>query len=557
MDDATQSKLLQSILAPILQPGAQLKQTQTQTGEAAQQTTNLATQQPGEAATSTIDQINALKTAAPLNAAKDIQGGMTWDAARKKYTALGMNPDEVFNAYLSNSKYGPPIESPTTLIHQGVTQKSLGNVGDTGSYNDMYNTRNAIEGVRKAEDLFNKITPNDLLEQRLTGKNANINNYQIQRQNVGNHLASLIPGSSQAQATGQGNVAELPDATDARNFFGGIGKGAFQTIENGLLTTKNYKPGDIGLGPNNTQDNTNTGKELLNNVLGAVKNTENITHNPLGFLTTASIKSNLNDAIDTTNKVNQDIGNTKKTGNPLMDALSATGTMAKDTITPGRIGGDVASAVGARYLPPLLSRIFGGLGEAATEAVTPKGTPPSSSAPGRLSTILNPGKARAVLGTQRDSLVAQAEKGGSKVDGNSVVDDMNAWRETAKDANPGKTNAAKIDDIADGAVDRYHNQKLPPTKALSTYHEVDSGFTRSGATKETIQGSADQALRDSLEKNLDKASPGFSKLTRALGKNYQVEKGQPAKIIKNLPYNATKAGLNLAGFGVLRDILGG
>ena len=551
---AVPDSLLRSILSPLLQPGAQLSQTQQSTATSGQEQQNLQAQLPGQVASSSIDQVNALKAQASLGAAKDIQSGMTWDQARRKYTALGMNPDDIFNQYLANSSYGPPKETPTQLLHQGVTQKSLGNVGDTGSYNDMYNVRNAVEGVRTAEDLFNKITPNDLLQYKLTGTNGNVAAYQNQRTNVGNHLSSLIPGASQSAGTGRDFVSELPDPSNPKNFMSDIGSKSFKSIENSLLTTKNYKPEDLGLTPYQAKDTT-TGKELLDTVLKTAKDVTHFATNPIGSILYGQIKGQVNDAIDTTNETMHGM---KSTGNPLSDALTNTGVMASKTITPSHIAEDTISALGARFLPPALSKIIDSIPEAGGGAAKAAvGNPIDKiKLPSDLMTKINPASAtKAGFALKDNHINAIDSQPNGGVNGDAVASNIKSEIPILKKSFSGVTNK-DVAEILKGVSGDFKG-KLSGADAEKIYNTIPDSYTSTGNPKQDFASAVNLVKKKALSLEIENAAPGqgWKEGVKLQGKAYKAQKGQPSKILKNLPYNASRAGLNLAGLGFLKEFM--
>lgn len=486
MDDATQSRLLQSILAPVLQPQAQLGLTQQETqtsgqsaATSAQEQQNLQAQNPGIQAVSKTDQINAIKAAAPLNAAKEIQGGMTWDQARQKYTSQGMTADDVFQKYLANTPYGTPVESPDKLISQGVKPETLGQIGQTGSFNDKYNTRNAINEIRTAQNLWNQITPNDILQQKLFGKNENINNYLSYKTTLGNHLQSLIPGASGAQATGQQLLSQLPDPNNIANFGGNVSKGAFNTLENSLLTQKGYSQKELGLGKN-TQGSSNTGGELLNNILGAVKTSQEL---PIGGV------SGFNAAAVTLAPLGGILG----------------------------VGGGGATAATASKV--------------ASSAV--------EDLPGALKQYINPSKAVAQAGSIRDTIIQKASDAGKTINGNDIVRGIKNWAQKGKMGNLGQGSA--IDQAVTDAQAIFKGKKIDPKDIMQAYNEADSGFTKTGIPKSPIQANIDRGVRDVLAKELDNVAPGWKEATANMAKSFNAEKSPARAAVKNL----VKYGLTL------------
>lgn len=508
--DATPD-LVRSILAPILQPGANLQQTQAQipltqqeqatsaqsAATSSQEQANLAIQNQSLQSEAAINKLKQQQAYASVNLGKDLQSGMTWDQARQKYTPLGLSADDVFKQYLSNNKYGTPHESPDTLISQGVKPETLGTIGQPGSFNDKYNTKNAINEIRTAQGLWNKITPNDILQQKVFGKNENVNNYLSYKTTLGNHLQSLIPGASGAQATGQQLLGQLPDPTNIANFGGNVAKGAFNTLENSLLTQKGYSQKELGIGKNNT-GSSNTGGELLNNILDTVKNSQQYA-GVSGFNT----------------------------------AMSTLGPLG------GILGVGKAGATAAAANAP----------EAAAKEVAAE--------PGALTKLIQPGKAKAAIGSIRDAVVKMGDDAGNTIKGEDLAQQIRSWADNAKLGN--LSNGKQIEEAAQTAEDLYKGKTFKPSDLKNIYDQIENGFTKGGAPRSSAEAYVDRGTQKVLANTLDNIAPGFKKANTMFSKVYNTEKSPVGKVIKNLPYNAGKAvlnaGANAAGFGILKDIL--
>ncbi len=568
MDNQPSDSLLKALLAPILQPQAQLgltgqetatsgQQQQTSAQEqktSAQQQQNLITQQPGEQATSSIDQLNAIKTAAPFQAAKAIQGGMTWNEARKTYAKLGMSADDTFKQYLQNNPYGLPRESPTTLISQGVKPETLGQIGQNGSFADRQNTGGAINDLRIAEDLWNKITPGDVLQYKLTGQNANVNNYNIQKRIAGEHYVSAISGASGAQGTGEANVGLLPDPGNLTSYGQNVATGAFSTLENSILGTKRYAPQDVGLTSRPQEKTNSTGGDVLNGILNTVKSTNDAIHNPLGFLATAQIKSGVNDAIDTTNKVMHDTGQGAK--NPL-DALLNTGKAAQDIITPQRVGGDVIAALGARYAPAVLSKVFGdGGAEATAEAITPKQTG-TSNIPSNFMTKINPQGTMNAGTALKNTATGFIDKNKIPVKGADINAQIQNERDNLEMQFSG-ISKADIDQALTNVESSFKDKNLTAAQAEKIYDGIPRGYTATGIEKEDFNSQLAQIKRQAISDAIEKAGPGkgWKQGVQAQAKAFSAQKGQIAKTKQNVLPRAVGAGLGIVGLDSIRHVLG-
>lgn len=285
-DDVVQS-LVQSGLAPLFQPGANLQQTQAQIpltqqeqqtsaqsqATSGQEQQNLQAQNPGEQAQSTTEQVQALQKKAQLGLSADLKNKMTLPSAIGKYTALGMSPDDIFNQYLAESPWGLPNQSPTELQNMGITQKALGQIGSNGSFNDRWNTKQAVLGLR---DLKNKYqTVNTLSKIGIGGAGiptASSQAYDAQREVFGQHLSSLIPGSPGGQGPEAALMSKIPDTGHVSELEPGAANGMFNGVEQGLMNAKGYNYKALGLtapfqAPANSPQTSQGGKSLLNSLL--------------------------------------------------------------------------------------------------------------------------------------------------------------------------------------------------------------------------------------------------------------------------------------------------
>lgn len=202
---------------------------------------------------------------------------------------------------------------------------------------------------------------------------------------------------------------------------------------------------------------------------------------------------------------------------------------------------------------------FLGGGEGGTptesEAPTAESTTPTIKDPNALQKILSPGKIKQNAGNLIDQIVSSASKAGATISGDNTVQQLQDWADsTGKPGNPGQ--GAKIDAILEDAQKAYAGKQLDPQTVHNIYNEVDSGYNQKGVQKDAIQSRADIALRKILRGQLDQAAPGFDKLTNIIGQGYKAEQSTGAQIIKNLPKNAVKTGMNVAGLGILRDLIG-
>lgn len=209
----------------------------------------------------TVAGVQAKQAPAQINLGADLANKMTLNQALKKYTPLGQSPDDIFKQYLASSPWGLPNESPSELRGKGISDDAVGKIGDNGSFADKWNTKQAILGMR---DLHNTWNQTDLLSHVpfLGNYDSSAKAYNTQKAFIGNHLSSLIPGASGAQATGESLSNSLPNTGDVTAPSGAAGQ--FSKAEEGLLNVKGYKYSDLGLtAPAGAGGQTNNVSTLL------------------------------------------------------------------------------------------------------------------------------------------------------------------------------------------------------------------------------------------------------------------------------------------------------
>lgn len=173
--------------------------------------------------------------------------------------------------------------------------------------------------------------------------------------------------------------------------------------------------------------------------------------------------------------------------------------------------------------------------------------------PNRAQQLLQPGKSKNIIGQIRDRVVANADSSGATISGDKIAGDFRTWADQAKLANI--PDAATIEQAAVDAENLYKGKTFTPSELYKTYQKIENGYTTKGAPRTATSAYIDRGTQDILQNALEEKAPGFQKTTQMFSKVYNTEKGTAGKIIKNLPANAVKTGLNLTGLGFLRDIL--
>lgn len=179
---------------------------------------------------------------------------------------------------------------------------------------------------------------------------------------------------------------------------------------------------------------------------------------------------------------------------------------------------------------------------------------PFANAPGKLQQILNPNKAKAIIGSIRDNIINTADKSGVTISGDDLAGGVRQWADQAKLSN--LPDADAIEQAATNAEKYYSGQNFKPSDLKNIYDGIESGYTKNSVPKSATSSYIDRGLQQVLSNKLDEVAPGFQKTSQLFSQTYGAEKGVPAKIIRNLPQNAVKAGMNVAGLGILREFLG-
>lgn len=527
---------LKAYQAGVQQPAAQLQETQA-AADAAGASAALQTTEQQTAA------IKAQQAEALQNLRTDLQKGTTLRDALSKYTSLGMSPDEIFKNYLSESPYGVPHENPNDLQQLGITAGALGKIGDPGSFMDKYNTKNAITELRNLESYYNQASPIaknlPIIGAQLPESKA----YEAAKTVFGNHLASLIPGASGAQATGQSLLGQLPDLGNPLEPYAASGQ--FNAIEKQLLASKGYSLKDIGLAP--TIKPATKGSDLISTLLsnagkditGINQSLEGSPFTGFGIAALQPEKQQANvqqavSLVPSTVKQYTDIAtNPAKafTEHPVSSTLAVLGPI-----------------LGLKGGPEAVDATAADQAETASTAQTASDV--FSKAPGKLQQFLNPTGAKNIIGQIRDQIITNADKTGATISGDQVAAAIRQWADTAKMSN--LPDAAAIEDAAKTAEAQYAGKTFKPSDLKTIYDNIEGGYTKGGVPKSASASFIDRGVQDVLQQQLEKVAPGFQKTTDLFRQTFQAEKSP----VKGIAKRAVGVGLGLGGLDFVRHILG-
>jgi len=528
-----------------LQPQASLSQTQTSTAATGAEI-------PAIQANAQKAQIAAKQAGALQDLKADLSKKMTLGSAISKYTALGMSADDVFKQYLAESPWGMPNESPQQLQEKGITPQALGAIGTPGSFMDRYNAKNAITGLRDLQDKFHQTNALSQIENFLgvpIGSGNAAAGYNSARQIFGEHLSSLIPGASGASGSVNDLLNTLPQTGDPREYNPGKADAQFQSVEDQLLQSKGYSPKDLGLPVNSGQAR----------VTGSTKSSPSNGGDLLSSLLSNAGK-------DVSGMLQGEAQNEQKYGSGFGGALAATAAGF-----PGMLKeyGDLLSNpiqhaqqhpvnTALDVLGPLLGLKAGmagsGEGAVADAAETAKPVDPFSSAPGKIQQLFNPAKAKNVIGNIRDTIISNADKAGTTINGDTLANGIRQWAEGAKMSN--LPDADAIEQAAKNAETQYAGKTFKPSDLKSIYDNIEKGYTKGGEPRSATASYIDRGVQGVLSNQLEQAAPGFARTSDLFRQTFNAEKSPIRTIGKAAVKNAAGYGLGIAGFDAVKHILG-
>lgn len=501
--------------------------------------------------------LNTQYLSAPQDLQTDLKNGMTLTDALAKYKPLKMKADDIFNEYLTGNTYGPkgapklPVESPTQLEGEGVDANSLGAVGQLGSFVDKYNTKNAVDELRNAEDYFKKTQSSDIAG-NVGGVNANSKAYENARTIVGLHLSSLIPGASGAQATGNTLLDTLPSSKDLRSYTPDMVHQAFDSVEKQLMASRGYSYKDLNVtAPDYRQDSApKSGGGLLNQLL---------TNGGNDLKNTATLYNKANpDVISmlTNPKARADYQDFVQNNNPIEQLKGMAGQYADIATNPIEAFKNHPVNTALAVLGPLLG--LKGEGAVAEEGAVPAEATSAVSdikGPSSLQKIINPAGAQKAVGDIRQNILNTADKQpDNTIKGEDLASQFKDWADQAKLSN--LPDADAIEQAAANAVKHYAGKTLKPSDLADIKQKIEDTYTKTGVPKSATASYIDRGLSDVIDTQLDVMAPGWEKTNQLFNQNYNAQKGTAANIVKNLPKNAVKTGMNVGGLGILAKLLG-
>lgn len=547
---------------------------------------NLQSQASGMQTAEQTAQQSALNTQylqAPQNLRTDLQNGMTLGDAMKKYTALKMTPDDIFSQYLNENTWGPnkspklPVETLNQLRGLGLTEKSLGQIGDQGSFADKWNTKNAIEELRTAKNYFMQTKAADIAG-NLAGINSNSKAYENARLIVGEHLSSLIPGASSAQGTGNALINTLPSSNDLRSYTPDMINKAFDSVEKTLLASRGYDYSTLGL--TSPQDNSSSeqqtnkpksGGELLNNILKnsasdleGIKSLQNTT-SPLGLAIDPNARNILENAVLHPINTGENMISGLLNAIGIKSDVSQAGMNVQPPKSPQELIGNILNNAQEHPVNTALTVLGPLLGLGGRGSIEPEGAVGETAAnttaealarePGGLSKIFNPSGAKQTVGNIRDTIVSGADKvKGNVVSGDQVASLIRNWADEAKLSN--LPDADAIEQAAVNAEKMYAGKTFKPSQLKNIYDNIEKGYTANGQPRSATASYIDRGIQGILSNQLEQMAPGWNKANQMFSSIYNTEKGAIAKTVKNLPQNAAKTALNISGLGVLGKLFG-
>ena len=475
-------------------------------------------------------QAGAQKSAASINLGNTMSqnAGYSLSNALSDYSSV-MDPNEIFNQYLAAHPNQLPLMSPTELRSRGVSDATIGQIGQNGSYADRWNTRSAIQGLQDLQAKWNAADTAAKIP-FLSALDPTASAYSSAKTIFGEHLSSLIPGGSGAQGSVQNLTDALPSIGDLTQLESGKAAQQFSSVESQLLAAKGYNYSDLGLSaPKNTPA---SGGGLLSALLHTALP---IAGGAAGALIPGLGETGLSEA-----------------------GGASAGEALADLLTGQQMGLDVPLVgVGGFGLSKLagLLRAGGVAAEGVAGAEGGGGAAVGSSdlAGNPLMNFIRPG-AKITRGIDfNNAAVAAADKAGTTISGtDDIAANIRQWADKAKLANPADT--AEIEQAAVNAEKEYAGKTFTPSEVKDIFLRIPDPYTAAGALRTPTAAYIDNGVKQSISKTLDDATNGaWSKGTAAQKAAHDIQNSAMRKtLIKLAPY-----GLGIAGMDQLQRILQG
>lgn len=568
LDQIQANPLLNSLLAPYLQAGAGLAQTQASTtntqlaapGIAAQSQSDIANM---AAAKQNADRVNFVnQTQQQFDAAKQ-QGGYvdprTYNSTKAKAASLGIEGDNFDKLYQQD--YTDPNNITYNTAEGRANQQAYGEIKrQTQGLLDQYNS---IPDSQKgpAKSFFEQLGP-------LGGYLApQATSYENAAAGLSAQLKGLVGGGqgsglrvTQTELDRWQSLLPSPRNTEAQN------QKNIQILDSELKNTFNtpvgldskYLPKSVDTGLPSTLTNNAVG-----DVLGQISGLPDIVKNAPGNAITSVLPAlsplsdilGLNSAPKEAGGIINQYTNIAQnpvqafTQHPVNTTLAA---LAPLGMFMGGFKGENSTSTGETPPTGGGASTSGETATGATQSQNPIGSPP-----GNVKTALFPNASRDFGFAAKDNAVNYIDNNNIPIPGDSINEAIQAQAENLHMQFSG-ISKADIDTALQNVESSFKGKNLTADQAQTIYDGIPSGFTPRGIEKEDFNSQLAQIKRQAISSALEKAAPGqgWQQGVQAQAKAYKAEKGQPANIIKNLPQNAVRTGMNLAGFGFLKDFLG-
>ena len=495
---------------------------------------------PGTTANSQADIIKAAQAAAPQNLGKDLANNkMTLGDALKKYTGLKMSPDDIFKQYLSASPWGLPNESPSELQAKGISPQALGQIGQNGSFADKWNTKQAVLGLRDLHNTWNQTTDNAHIP--WLGQYANsAKAYNTQKEFVGEHLSSLIPGAAGGESTSQKLFNTLPNTGDETAPGGAPGQ--FSKAEEGLLNVKGYKYSDLGLTPQ------------LSQILGT-NNKPAATPTKGGDI----LQNGLNDILNIGKSIPgqaAELGKDTLQYGPfaalpayLAKQAPAIASEYKDLLTnPVQHLQDHPVNTVLDTLPFLSKGLVKG-GGGVPGGVVDEGSV-TAKLPGALKQYITPGKAINQAGGARDMGVSAATKAGTVVKGADMASSIRNWF-SSSGGKEAMGQYPELEEKIENMAKTYEGKDYTPTQLKGIYDKIERTYTQSGLQLTAQDKVLSEVQRQILSDKLGEVAPGWKASTANMAGSYRAQKSP----IRTLGKVGIGLGLSSVGLDEIKKVL--
>ncbi len=508
------SGLVKSILSPLLQPGANLQQTQTGIQNTSTNTALQNQEIPGATAKSTSDQVTAQKDKASIQIGQDFKSGMTLQDGMHKYNGL-IAPDQIFSNYIQAGYYGLPKQSSNQLKAMGVDSKVLGQMDQPGDFMNRQNIASAVGEMNQLENMYNSLSDTTKYVPGMN-KVGQGKVYEQLRSQIAAHLSGIFPNTPSGEGNATRILNMLPSAGNPTNY--NIAGDIFSNAKGNLLTGNNYKdPSEVGLtakdiGPQisttpqgQQQPQQSSGSALLNNIVQQANGQkpplpptggnkihvgENATPNGALPIVGATLAPMVADILSA--------GGATRFNPEISSAGAGAGQTIQDLLYGKKVGADVpetmATTEALERSGLAASKLVGGGAKVVGESGA------TQRLPSFMKSLMRTGAGIGQTNNARNALVQDATGQGVKVNGNDIYNNIVQWAKNKVPASSSANDRAFVQNAVSDAANDFKGKTFTPQQAKNIYDQITEGYTVKGAPRTTIEAETDAARKQAISK---------------------------------------------------------